>query len=115
SPPDRFIARRWVSFVGPLRAKSWRADDSARPTVRARYGAQSQKTNLRLRRPSHISNISPVATYRQLMERDANFLEAITVGNDPWWFGVPGRCLQPSSGDRRGRNHGIRSPLHSHA
>ena len=27
SPPDRFIARRWASFVGPLRAKSWRADD----------------------------------------------------------------------------------------
>jgi hypothetical protein len=21
SPPDRFIARRWASFVGPLRAK----------------------------------------------------------------------------------------------
>jgi hypothetical protein len=29
SPPDRFIARRWASFAGPLRAKLWRADDSA--------------------------------------------------------------------------------------
>jgi hypothetical protein len=55
SPPDRFIARRWASFVGPLRAKSWRADDWAGPTGRARIRAQSQKTNLRLRRHSHIS------------------------------------------------------------
>jgi hypothetical protein len=33
SPPDRLIARRWASFVGPLRAKSWRADDQ--PALRA--------------------------------------------------------------------------------
>jgi hypothetical protein len=45
--------------------------------------AQLEKTNLRLRRHSHISDISPVATYRHLMERDANVLEAITVWNDP--------------------------------
>jgi len=31
SPPDRFIARRWASFVGPRRAESWRADDWGRP------------------------------------------------------------------------------------
>jgi hypothetical protein len=43
SPPDRFIARRWASFVGPLRAKSWRADNSPGPAGRARYRAQSQK------------------------------------------------------------------------
>jgi hypothetical protein len=54
SPPDRFIARRWASFVGPLRAE-WRADDWAVPAGRARIRAQSQKTNLRLRRYSHIS------------------------------------------------------------
>jgi hypothetical protein len=29
SPPDRFIVRRWASFVGPLRARLWRADDWA--------------------------------------------------------------------------------------
>jgi hypothetical protein len=32
------------------------------------------------------------------MERDANVLEAITVWNDPWWFGVPGRCcIRPAA------------------
>jgi hypothetical protein len=30
------------------------------------------------------------------MERDTNFLEAI-VGNDPWWFGVPVRCIRPAA------------------
>jgi len=54
--------------------------------------AQLEKTNLRLRRHAHISDISPVATSRDLMERGAKFLEAIIVGNDPWWFGVPVRC-----------------------
>jgi hypothetical protein len=39
SPPDRLIARRWASFVGPLRAKSWRADDWAGPAGRARIRA----------------------------------------------------------------------------
>ena len=43
SPPDRFIARRWASFVGPLRAKSWRADDSAGPAGRTRYRAHPRK------------------------------------------------------------------------
>ena len=85
-----------------------------RPCGPGALRAQLEKTSLRLRRHSHISDISPVATYRDLMERDANFLEAIIVGNDPWWFGVPGRCLHPSSGDRRRRQYGIRSPLHSH-
>ena len=32
----------------------------------------------------------------------------------PWWCGVAGRCLHPSSGDRRRRQYGIRSPLHFH-
>jgi hypothetical protein len=41
-------ARRWASFVGPLRAKSWRADDSAGPAGRARYRARSRK-------PGHIA------------------------------------------------------------
>ena len=50
SPPDRLIARRWASFVGPLRAKSWRADDSAGPTGRARIRAQLEKARFRLRR-----------------------------------------------------------------
>jgi hypothetical protein len=27
SPPDRFIARRWAFFVGPLRANKRRTDD----------------------------------------------------------------------------------------
>jgi hypothetical protein len=27
SLPDRFIARRWASFVGPLRVESWRASE----------------------------------------------------------------------------------------
>jgi hypothetical protein len=57
SPPYQLSTRRWASFVGPLRVKSWRADDSAGPTVRARYRAQSQKTNLRLRR--HPLNFNP--------------------------------------------------------
>ncbi|HYY78561.1 MAG TPA: hypothetical protein VFD04_05165 [Actinomycetes bacterium] len=39
----RFIARRWASFVGPLRAKLRRADDSAGPVGRARIRAQSEK------------------------------------------------------------------------
>jgi hypothetical protein len=34
--------------------------------------------------------------YRDLMERDTNALEAI-VGDDPWWFGVPGRCIHPAA------------------
>src|SRR5215216_3843203 len=63
-----------------------------RPCGPGALRAQLEKTSLRLRRHSHISNISPIATYRHLMERDANSLEAIIVGNDPWWFGVPGRC-----------------------
>ena len=62
------------------------------PAGRARYRAQLEKTSLPLRRHFHISDISPVATYRHLMERDANFLAAIIVWNDPWWFGVAGRC-----------------------
>jgi hypothetical protein len=33
SPPDQLNARRWASFVGPLRAKSWRADDWAGPAA----------------------------------------------------------------------------------
>ena len=63
-----------------------------RPCGPGALRAQLEKTGLRLRRHSHISNISPIATYRHLMERDANSLEAIIVGNDPWWFGVLGRC-----------------------
>src|SRR5215212_192286 len=94
-----------------------------RPCGPGALRAQLEKTSLRLRRHSHISNISPIATYRHLpkakagcwtgwsafaqvrqgsniqllpfllvMERDANSLEAIIVGNDPWWFGVLGRC-----------------------
>jgi hypothetical protein len=39
SPPDRQNARRWASFVGPLRADSWRADDRAGPAGRARHRA----------------------------------------------------------------------------
>jgi hypothetical protein len=36
--------------------------------------------------------------YRDLMERDANFLEAIIVWSDLWWFGVPGRCcIRPAA------------------
>src|SRR5215211_4495396 len=42
-------------FVGPRRAKSWKTDDWAGPAGRARIRAQSQTTNLRLRRRSHIS------------------------------------------------------------
>jgi hypothetical protein len=26
------------------------------------------------------------------MDETLNFLEAMIVGNDPWWFGVTGRC-----------------------
>jgi hypothetical protein len=37
SPPDGFIARRWASFLGPLRAKCCRADDGAGPVGRARF------------------------------------------------------------------------------
>src|SRR4029453_2011055 len=44
SPPDRFIARRWASFVGPLWAKSWRADDLAGPAGRGRDRAPSPET-----------------------------------------------------------------------
>jgi hypothetical protein len=36
----------------PLRAKSWKTDDWAGPAGRARIRAQSEKTNLRLRRHS---------------------------------------------------------------
>jgi hypothetical protein len=35
--PARFIARRWPFFVGPLRAKEWRADDWAGPAGRTRF------------------------------------------------------------------------------
>ena len=50
-----------------------------RPCRPGALRAQSEKTNLRLRRHTHISEISSVATYRHLMERDANFLEARMV------------------------------------
>jgi hypothetical protein len=48
----------------------------SRPCGPGALRAQLEKTNLRLRRHSHISDVSPVATYRHLMERDANFLES---------------------------------------
>jgi hypothetical protein len=35
-------ARRWASFVGPLRAKLWRADGSAGPAGRARFAHISE-------------------------------------------------------------------------
>ena len=41
-PPDRLIARRWASFVGPLRAKLWRADDWAGPAGRVRIRASEK-------------------------------------------------------------------------
>jgi hypothetical protein len=43
SPPDRLIARRWASFVGPLRAKEWRADDFTGPAGRTRIRARLRK------------------------------------------------------------------------
>src|SRR5829696_759876 len=46
------MARRWASFVGPLRAESWRADDSPGPYGPGALRAQSEKTSLRLRRHS---------------------------------------------------------------
>jgi hypothetical protein len=57
-PPDRLNARRWASFVGPLRAKLWRADDWVGPTGRARIRAQSQETNLRL--PRSVLSMAPM-------------------------------------------------------
>ena len=43
SPPDRFSARRWASFVGPHRAKLWRADDWAGPAGRVRRGGATAR------------------------------------------------------------------------
>jgi hypothetical protein len=57
----QFNTHKAASFVGPLRAKSWMADGSAGPSGRTRYRAQSQKTNLRLRRHFPISNSGRLA------------------------------------------------------
>jgi hypothetical protein len=84
------------------------------PALRAGRAARAMReTSLRLRRHSifRTSVLLPrTATY---WNETLIFLKAITVGNDPWWFGVAERCLHPSSGDRR-RQHGITSPLHFH-
>jgi hypothetical protein len=51
-----------------------------RPCGPGALRTQLEKTNLRLRRHSHISDTSSVATYRDLMERDANSLKPSLYG-----------------------------------
>ena len=56
SPPDRFSARRWASFVGPLRAKLWRADDWVGPAGRARFARNPRKPGCGCAATSCVSN-----------------------------------------------------------
>jgi hypothetical protein len=48
---SRLRARRWASFVGPLRAKSWRADDWAGPAGRARFARDTRDK----RKPARVA------------------------------------------------------------
>jgi hypothetical protein len=67
----------------PTPGESWRADDWAGPTGRARYRAQSEKTCLRLRRPSAFQR----DVFGHYLTSDLGSLRSSAAGSVHAWLG----------------------------